>query len=208
MEAVLAGLTGVIVGLSLVVAIGPQNAFVLRQGLAGRQVGAVVAVCVASDAALIILEGNGLGSVLQSHSRAENLLRLGGALFAGVYGAVAMNRALRHRSDASVLVAGASTASLFGSMTTCLAFTWLNPHVYLDTVVLLGTVAGTQGKNVEWFTAGAVLASVSWFTALGFGARYLRPLFTRPVSVRVLDFAIGAIMLSVMLSLVTQAVTS
>ena len=197
---ILAALSGLGFGLSLIVAIGAQNAFVLRQGLRREHVVPVVAICALSDAILIVVGVGGLGTVVQLAPWLLVVVRVAGAAFLLGYGFLAARRALR----ASTLTAdsdGAAT-TLRTAVLTVLALTWLNPHVYLDTVVLLGSVAGTHGDNRWWFALGAAIASVAWFSALGFGARLLRPLFARPISWRILDGVIALVMTAIAVSLI------
>jgi L-lysine exporter family protein LysE/ArgO len=182
-------------GLSLIVAIGAQNAYVLRQGLRSEHVLAVVVVCAASDAVLITVGVAGLGGLLQLVPFALDAMRVLGAAFLLTYAVIAARRALRHSALATDMVG--EPARRGAVVTTALALTWLNPHVYLDTVVLLGSVAASHGSDRWEFGAGAVLASVAWFAALGYGAGYLRPLFARPGSWRVLDGAIAVIMAAI-----------
>ena len=192
-------LAGLGLGLSLIVAIGAQNAFVLRQGLRREHVLVVVAICAASDAVLIAAGVAGLGALLE---RAEWLLvvvRIAGAAFLTWYGIRAAMRAFRPATlDAS---AAGEPTPLRTAVLTVLALTWLNPHVYLDTVVLLGSIGATHGETRWWFAAGAMLGSVAWFSALGFGSRLLRPLFARPVSWRILDGLIAVVMVAIAVSL-------
>jgi L-lysine exporter family protein LysE/ArgO len=191
-------LAGFGLGLSLIVAIGAQNAFVLRQGLRGEHVLAVVLVCVVSDAALIVAGVAGLGAVLDRAESLVDVIRVVGALFLFGYGALAARRAFR--AEALTAEPGGGPTGLLAAVGTCLALTWLNPHVYLDTVLLLGSVS--NGYAQPWaFAAGAVTASGVWFFALGFGARYLRPFFARPIAWRVLDAGIAAIMFAIAISL-------
>lgn len=193
-------LSGLGFGLSLIVAIGAQNAFVLRQGLRREHVGPVVAICALSDAVLIVAGIAGIGAVVGAAPWVLTVLRWGGAAFIVTYGVLAARRALRPGSlDADP--AGTST-SLGTAVLACLAFTWLNPHVYLDTLVLLGSVANTHGTARWWFGAGAAVGSVAWFSALGFGARFLRPLFRSRTAWRVLDGIIAVVMFAVAASLV------
>ncbi len=190
---------GVGFGVSLIIAIGAQNAFVLRQGLRREHVLAVVAVCALSDVVLITVGVGGLGSLIQAAPWLLNTMRIGGAAFLIVYGVLAARRALSPSSiDADV--AGKPT-SLRTAITTSMALTWLNPHVYLDTVILLGSVAGTHGDDRWWFGLGAAAGSIMWFTALGFGARALRPLFARPAAWRILDALIAVVMFAIAASL-------
>ena len=197
--ALAATLAGLGLGVSLIVAIGAQNAFVLRQGLRGEHVLPVVAVCALSDAVLVLAGVLGAGALLERLPWLLVVFRFGGAAFLLGYGLLAARRAWRPgamRADAE----GAGT-SRGAAVTTVVALTWLNPHVYLDTVVLLGSIAQAYGPHRLWFAAGAVTASVGWFSALGWGARLLRPLFARPVAWRVLDGAIALIMIGLAVSL-------
>ena len=187
-------LAGLGLGLSLIVAIGAQNAFVLRQGLRGEHVGAVVAVCAASDVVLISAGVAGVGALVQQAPWALVAVRVGGAAFLLGYAAHALQRALRLADSALDARRAPERGTLAGALATALALTWLNPHVYLDTVVLLGSIAGTHGTSRWWFGLGAGAASCLWFAALGFGARLLRPVFARPVAWRVLDGAIAVVM--------------
>ncbi|HEY4604096.1 MAG TPA: LysE/ArgO family amino acid transporter [Blastococcus sp.] len=197
--ALLAVASGLALGLGLIVAIGAQNAFVLRQGLRLEHVAAVVAVCALSDLALITAGVLGAGAAL---TRAPWLIAVvcwAGAAFLLGYGLLAARRALRPgalRPDA----AGAR-AGLAVTVASCLALTWLNPHVYLDTVLLLGSMAATYGRHRWQFAAGAGLGSAAWFTALGYGARLLRPVFARPAAWQILDGLIAAVMTALALSL-------
>ena len=197
---ILAALSGLGFGLSLIVAIGAQNAFVLRQGLRREHVLAVVAICALSDAALIAVGVGGLGTIVQLAPWLLVVVRIAGAAFLLGYGLLAARRALRPTALSSDVDGAAS--SLRTAVLTVLALTWLNPHVYLDTVVLLGSVAGTHGDDRWWFALGAAVASIAWFSALGFGARLLRPLFARPTSWRVLDGIIALVMTAIAVSLI------
>lgn len=199
-SAVVATASGLGFGLSLIVAIGAQNAFVLRQGISGRHVLAVVAVCAVSDIVLIAAGVGGFGAVVQAAPVVLVVARYAGAAFLIGYAALAARRAFG--SAALSAESGRATAALGATVVTALALTWLNPHVYLDTVVLLGSFACTYASPDRWFLgAGAMLASVLWFTALGFGARLLGPLFGRPRAWRVLDAAIAAVLLGLGLGL-------
>ena len=195
----LVALSGLGFGLSLIVAIGAQNAFVLRQGLLREHVLPVVVICALSDALLITLGVGGLGSLLQLVPWLLVVVRLGGAAFLIVYGILAARRAFR--PAALVATDDGRRTPLWTAVATVLALTWLNPHVYLDTIVLLGSIAATHGDDRWWFGLGAVVASILWFTALGFGARYLRPLFATPVSWRILDGVIAIVMIAIAVSL-------
>jgi L-lysine exporter family protein LysE/ArgO len=198
-----AALAGLGLGLSLIVAIGAQNAFVLRQGLRRQHVGVVVAVCAASDAVLIAAGVAGAGAVIDSRPWLIDVVRVAGAVFLTGYGLFAARRALRP----GVLTpdAVASAPSRRATVVTALALTWLNPHVYLDTVVLLGSIAQTHPGRQWWFAGGAVAGSVLWFVGLGYGARLLRPVFASPRAWRVLDGLIAVVMLALAVSLLGSA---
>lgn len=185
-----AALAGFALGFSLILAIGAQNAFVLRQGLRREHVLAVVLVCAFSDAVLVAAGVAGFGALAEAVPGLERIMRYGGAAFLLVYGARAFLAAWR---GGAVLEAGAGAGSLTRALLTCLALTWLNPHVYLDTVVLLGSVSAQYEDRLS-FGVGAVAASFVFFFSLGFGARLLAPLFRRPESWRVLDAWVGTVM--------------
>ena len=196
--ALLAAVAGLGLGLSLIIAIGAQNAFVLRQGLLGEHVAAVVAICVASDAVLIVGGVAGAGAVLTAVPSLVTVIRVAGACFLLTYGLLAARRAVRPAVPASLRPAdeAAGRRGLLPVIATCVALTWLNPHVYLDTVVLLGSVAAGRGGQRWWFAAGAATASLVWFCLLGGGAAALRPLFARPAAWRVLDAVIAVVMMA------------
>lgn len=194
-----AGLAGFGLGLSLILAIGAQNAFVLRQGLRREHVLAVVLVCAISDAVLVAAGVAGFGVLAKVVPGLEQVMRYGGAAFLLAYGARSLISAWR---GGAVLEAGVSAGSPRRALLTCLALTWLNPHVYLDTVVLLGSISA-QYDNRLHFGLGAVLASFAFFFSLGFGARLLAPLFRRPVSWRVLDALVGGVMWSIAVGLLS-----
>ncbi len=194
MEAVLLSVSaGMASGLSLIIAIGSQNAFVLRQGIRRAHVALIVAVCAVSDLILILLGVAGLGAVIEQAPAAVDVVRWAGAAFLLVYGGLAARRAVRggQLDPAGTAAPGGWPAALG----TCLALTWLNPHVYLDTVLLLGSLASTHGPDGKWwFAAGAGFGSIAWFAALGFGARFLGPLFRRRSAWRVLDGGVAVVM--------------
>ncbi|MET1065477.1 MAG: LysE/ArgO family amino acid transporter [Arthrobacter sp.] len=193
--------SGLASGLSLIVAIGAQNAFVLRQGLQRSNVLLVVAVCAVSDLVLIVLGVAGVGVLIERAPAALDIVRWAGAAFLLAYGAMAAVRAIRGGQAGQS--ADAHKGTWAAALGTCLALTWLNPHVYLDTVLLLGSLAGTHGADGRWwFAAGAGLGSVAWFAALGAGARYLAPVFARPGSWRVLDGGIALVMVTLAVMLV------
>jgi L-lysine exporter family protein LysE/ArgO len=200
----LAALAGLGLGLSLIIAIGAQNAFVLRQGLRREHVLAVVLICALSDAALISLGVAGGGALFTALPWLVEIIRWVGAAFLVTYGVLAAVRVLRRpRPEADGLrAAGTGAKSLAVAITTCLALTWLNPHVYLDTVLLLGSVGSTHGEQRWWFAGGATLGSILWFTSLGFGARLLAPLFAKPLAWRILDGLIALVMIAIAVMLV------
>lgn len=184
---------GLVLSLGLIVAIGAQNAFVLRQGLRREHVVPVVAFCALADAALITAGVLGMAQALGRHPALAQAMALAGAVFLAWYGWQALQRARR----ASQLQAadGGAGLSRGAAMAQAAAFTLLNPHVYLDTVLLVGSIGAQQPAGLQsWFIAGASTASLSWFTALGFGARWLAPLFAKPRAWQVLDALIGLTM--------------
>ncbi|MGH6654408.1 MAG: LysE/ArgO family amino acid transporter [Actinocrinis sp.] len=189
-------------GLSLIVAIGAQNAFVLRQGLRREHVGAVVVICTVSDAVLIAAGVGGLGALVRHWPRAVAAVAAIGGVFLIGYGLLAARRALR--PDALDPAAGVG-GTLKAAVLTCLGLTWLNPHVYLDTVLLLGSAANGYGPARWPFAAGAAAGSVLWFTALGFGARRLARLFAKPRAWAVLDGVIALTMTALGTVMLTRA---
>ncbi|MER7900536.1 LysE/ArgO family amino acid transporter [Streptomyces sp. NPDC096046] len=197
-----AGAAGFGTGLSLIVAIGAQNAFVLRQGVRRQAVLAVVAICALSDAALIALGVGGVGAVVVKWPGALTAVGwIGGAFLLG-YGVLAARRVFRPGGEA-LPSEGEAAGSARRAVLTCLAMTWLNPHVYLDTVFLLGSVAADHGALRWTFGLGAVLASLCWFTALGFGARSLGRFLAKPSAWRVLDGLVAATMIVLGAALIT-----
>ena len=197
---------GFVLSAGLIIAIGAQNMFVLRQGLKREHVAPIVLFCALADATLIVAGVNGLGAVLSLIPGLSLVLSLGGAAFLSWYGISALRRA----ANPSALVVGNEAGMTLGAaLAGAAAFTFLNPHVYIDTVMLMGAV-GVSLPPLErpFFMTGAALASLIWFSALGFGARFLAPLFARPMAWRVLDVAIGVMMLALAASLVHGAVTA
>lgn len=184
-------LSGFALGFSLILAIGAQNAFVLRQGLRGEHVFAVSLTCALSDAILIAAGVAGFGALAGAVPWVEPAMRFGGAAFLFAYGALSLRSAWR--GGAALQAAQGRAMPLRAALMTVLAFTWLNPHVYLDTVVLIGSVS-SQSASRAAFGAGAVTASFVFFFALGYGARGLAPLFARPRAWRMLDAGIGLTM--------------
>jgi L-lysine exporter family protein LysE/ArgO len=204
--ALLAVASGLALGLGLIVAIGAQNAFVLRQGLRVEHVAAVVAVCALSDIALIGAGVLGAGAALTQVPWLIPVVCFAGAAFLLCYGFLAARRALR--PGALLPDAVGARTGLAVTVGTCLALTWLNPHVYLDTVVLLGSMASTYGEHRWQFAGGAALGSLAWFTGLGYGARLLRPVFARPVAWQVLDGVIALVMTALAISLAVRGVSA
>jgi L-lysine exporter family protein LysE/ArgO len=199
----LAAVSGLGLGLALIVAIGAQNAFVLRQGLRGEHVVPVVAVCALSDLALIAAGVAGTGALLDRVPEAVTVIRWAGAAFLVGYGALAARRVLRPAG--ALMTDAAQRTPLLPTVLTASALTWLNPHVYLDTLVLLGSVAAAQG-DLRWhFGIGAAVGSLLWFSALGAGARLLRPVFARPGAWRLLDAGIALVMVGLAAGLVRGA---
>jgi L-lysine exporter family protein LysE/ArgO len=200
-------LAGLGLGASLIVAIGAQNAFVLRQGLRREHIGIVIVICAASDVALIALGVAGAGALVAAAPWFVTVARIAGAAFLMLYALLAARRALRPSPESLHADAARRSPQASAVAITCLALTWLNPHVYLDTVVLLGSIASTHG-DLRWaFGAGAAVASILWFTGIGLGARALAPLFARPVAWRVLDAIVAVVMLVVAVTLVLPLVT-
>ncbi|WP_203580306.1 LysE/ArgO family amino acid transporter [Microbacterium hibisci] len=238
-------LAGLGLGFSLIIAIGAQNLFVLRQGLRREHVFAVAAICAISDALLILLGVSGVGFVLQAVPWLVDAVRWAGALFLVTYGVLAARRALKPsgqvlgagedvprdadraaahadggvgafvapeaaasgvRSDVRTAATPSTRTRLLPVILTCLALTWLNPHVYLDTVFLLGTVANTHGDDRWLFAAGAMSASVLWFFGLAFGARLLGRWLSTPRAWRILDGVIAVVMIALGVSLVLPTV--
>ena len=196
-------IAGFLLGLSLIVAIGAQNAFVLRQGLRREHVFAVCAVCAASDAVLIAAGVAGFGVMVTAIPGLAPLMRFGGAAFLFVYALRSLWAAWHNGS--ALNPAEDVGKSLKTSLLTCLAFTWLNPHVYLDTLVLLGSVSTHYAGQSLWFAVGAMFASILFFFALGYGARLLKPLFSSPHAWRFLDGIMGLTMLGLATKLVVQS---
>jgi L-lysine exporter family protein LysE/ArgO len=196
-------LSGFALSAALIVAIGAQNTFVLRQGLRREHVGPIVAFCAAADALLMTAGVAGLGALLRHMPGLALILTLGGAGFLGWYGIGALRRALV--PGALVATGGQTPPSLGMALARAAGFTLLNPHVYLDTVLLVGTVGSAQpGSARAAFVTGAAVASLSWFAALGYGARLLAPLFARPAAWRLLDCAVAATMIALAIALTRQ----
>lgn len=203
-------LAGLGLGLSLIIAIGAQNVYVLRQGIRRQHVLIVVVICALSDAVLIVAGVAGLGFLLQSAPWLVTVARWLGAAFLLGYAALAARRALRGAEQGLRIdkaeVAAPSNA-IAPVILTVLALTWLNPHVYLDTVLMLGSIAATHGDSRWLFASGAVLASLVWFTALGYGARYLGRWLKTPNAWRILDVIIALVMIAIAVNLILPVFT-
>ncbi|MFC0686019.1 LysE/ArgO family amino acid transporter [Novosphingobium clariflavum] len=196
-------LSGFALSAALIVAIGAQNLFVLRQGLRREHVGAVVLFCAVADSILIAAGVAGVGAFLAALPQLTMALSLGGAGFLGWYGVAALRRMA---APGSVEVTGGGTVTLGRALAATAGFTFLNPHVYIDTVLLMGAAGAAQPLALRpVFVVGAASASVLWFSALGYGARLLIPLFARPAAWRVLDAVVGATMLTLAATLVMRA---
>ena len=196
-------LAGFLTGLSLIVAIGAQNAYVLRLGLARNHVGVAVAICAGADALLIAIGIGGLGAIVQAHGDVLTTI----ALLGGAYLLWFAFRSFRSALHPDVLLPSQQEPQAVAAVALAvLGLTFLNPHVYLDTILLVGTIGASFGADRWWFALGAAIASVVWFSGLGFGARLLSPLMARPVTWRMLDAAIGVVMLTIAIVLVRSAV--
>ena len=197
--------TGFVLGATLIIAIGAQNAFILRQGLLRQHVFILCLICALSDALLIVAGVGGLGTLIAAAPTLIFWVTLGGAAFLFTYAAIAFRRAVIAGETMETADAPKKGGSLSAAIMACLAFTFLNPHVYLDTVVLLGSLSARyEGAGRLAYGAGAVAASFVWFFALGYGARLLGPLFAKPVAWRVLDGLIGIIMSAIAIKLLMQ----
>jgi len=198
-----AAVSGFIAAAGLIIAIGAQNAFVLRQGLQQRHVGLVVLVCMMGDIVLIIAGVAGIGALVQQWPWLLQLLRFGGAAFLAIYGLLAARRAITGGGELAPANAAKQHWRLV--LLTALAFTFLNPHVYLDTMVLLGSLSTRYPVETRWaFAAGACCASTAWFSALGFGARLLLPVFRNPKAWRALDTIMAIFMFALSLLLLLK----
>lgn len=191
-------LPGFLTGLSLIIAIGAQNAFVIRQGLAKSHVFLVVAICAISDALLIFLGTGGLGTLIQSQPNLLEFIRWFGVLYLTWFGMKSIRSAFRSQSLAAE--AGVKQSAKSAALSV-LGFTFLNPHVYLDTVILLGSVANQFESNRWYFALGASIGSALWFSSIGYGARAASKYMSRPIFWKVLDFIIAGVMFTVALYL-------
>lgn len=192
MNAAAAFLSGLLFSLSLIVAIGAQNAYVLRQGALRTHIGTVIGICSVSDVILIAAGVAGMGALVSADGGFLVVLRTVGAALLLAYGALAARRAIAPPSYSSAV--RGDGRSLRGVIAATLGFTWLNPAVYLDTVVLLGSVASAHPETRWWFGAGAATASIGWFIALGMTARLLAPILRRPGAARLLEAFVAIVM--------------
>ena len=184
-------LTGLLTGLALIVAVGAQNAFLLRQGIRGEQVLPIVLTCLASDVIAITAGVAGLGVVLERWPSVLPVAQVLGGLYLIAFG---IHAAMRAWKPTALTTEGGATLTTGKAIMLTLALTWLNPHFYLDAVLMLGTVANSFGTDRWWFLSGTLLASLLWFFGLGYGARLLRGLFAKPSAWRVLDSGIAVLM--------------
>ena len=197
-----AALSGLLLGTSLIIAIGAQNAFILRMGLAGHHVFVLCLVCALADALLIVAGIAGMGAFVQANPGLLYYVTLGGVLFLFGYAILSLRRMLLPET---LKPAETQPPPLWTALAQCLTFTFLNPHVYLDTVVLVGAYSTAyEGTARHAFGAGAAAGSFIWFFGLGYGARLLQPVFARPVAWRILDACIAAIMAGLGLALLAQ----
>lgn len=190
---------GFLVGLSLIVAIGAQNAFVLKQGLKKQHIFWICLVCALSDSLLILSGVMGFAQIMIQYPAVVQISKFAGALFLIVYGAQHFYHSFKH--SAVMQESGIHKQHLSELLLICLALTWLNPHVYLDTVVLIGTVSTQFAGQEMAFATGAITASWLFFFSLGYAARWLQPVFTHPEAWKILDFLIGVVMWSIAVSL-------
>jgi L-lysine exporter family protein LysE/ArgO len=195
---VIALIPGFLTGLSLIIAIGAQNAFVIKQGLLRQHVLLIVLICATSDAILIFLGTGGLGALVQSNQGLLEVVRWFGVAYLTWFGIKSVRSAF---SNQSLSASESPTVSAVKVATTALALTWLNPHVYLDTVILLGSVANQFEADRWYFAIGASVASVFWFTTIGFGARAASKYMSRPIFWKILDSLIAIVMFSIAITL-------
>ncbi len=187
-------LTGLILGASLIIAIGSQNAYVLKQGLLKSHVFLVCLICSLSDALLIIIGTSGLGTIVQSHPEWLKVITWLGAIYLFIFGLLSFRYALKNET-LEIAATDGSSQNTHKVVSTVLALTFLNPHVYLDTVILIGSIASPYSSEQRlYFTLGAVCASFIWFFSLGYGARLLAPIFAKTNAWKILNIGIGLIM--------------
>ena len=200
-------IAGFSLGLSLILAIGSQNAFLLKQGLRKQHVFLACLICAVSDALLILLGVLGFGAVVNQFPAIEKIARFGGAAFLFTYAFYSFRSAWKNTH--MLEPAGASSSTLGKTVLVCLALTWLNPHVYLDTVILIGSIGSQFDGNGKWlFGLGAASASLSWFALLSIGGARLAPLFARPRAWQVLDIIVGLVMWTIAGGLVWSRLAS
>jgi len=185
---------GFLAGLSLIIAIGAQNAFVIRQGLTKKYVLLTVLICACSDALLIALGASGLGALIKSNKDLLEFVRWFGVAYLLWFAFKSARSAFKQEFLNS---AGEASANKKSVVLTVLALTFLNPHVYLDTVILLGSISNQFGSDKWFFVTGAIIASFLWFTSIGFGAKSASRFMSRPIFWKVLDSLIAGIMLSI-----------
>ncbi|MCC3321829.1 amino acid transporter [Gordonia bronchialis] len=202
---VMPALAGLLTGAGLIIAIGPQNIFLLQQGVRRSHTAAVVAVCAVSDVVLIVAGVAGLGALVAAHPGVVTFAKLAGGAYIVVLGLMAAKRCLR--SDAAIIANAdeAATMSRWAAVATALALTWLNPHVYLDTVLTMGAIATSHGNGKWAFAIGACAASVLWFTSLGHGAGRLSKVFSSPRAWKILDGGVAVVMVGMGAALLLSA---
>jgi L-lysine exporter family protein LysE/ArgO len=194
----IASIHGFFTGLSLIIAIGAQNAFVIRQGLTRKHVLLVVAICAVSDALLIVLGVAGLGALISGLPWLLEIIRWFGVLYLTWFGIKSLRSAFKGQA---LDVSGPQSGSAKTAVLSVLGFTFLNQHVYLDTVILLGSIGNQFGPDKWWFTLGAVVASLVWFSSIGFGAKAASRFMAKPVFWKVLDILIALVMFSIAIML-------
>jgi L-lysine exporter family protein LysE/ArgO len=191
---VIAFLPGLLTGLSLIIAIGAQNAFVIRQGLTKKHVLLVVAICAISDALLILLGVAGLGALISGLPWLLEIIRWFGVAYLTWFGIRSIRSAFKTQS---LEAGGVQSGNAKTVVLSVLGFTFLNPHVYLDTVILLGSIGNQFGQDKWWFALGGAVASILWFSSIGFGARAASKYMAKPVFWKILDLVIAAVMFGI-----------
>lgn len=201
----LAAIAGLLTGAGLIVAVGPQNIFVLQQGVRRAHVTPVILVCAVSDIVLITAGVAGLGALVSAHPTVVTVAKIAGGAYVVILGLLAARRCLRSSEAITANPGEVRTASRWVAIGTALALTWLNPHVYLDTVLTMGAIANSHGNGKWAFAIGASVASVVWFTLIGCGGRRLAPVFARPRAWKVLDGVVAVIMVGMGAALLVSA---
>jgi L-lysine exporter family protein LysE/ArgO len=196
-------LTGFLIGLSLIVAIGAQNAYLLRLGLSRNHVGTAVFICTISDAILIFAGVAGMGKIIESQKTILKIICWIGAIYLLYFAISALRRVMKSESLTPASEIGLSKKQAVVSV---LGFTWLNPHVYLDTLLLAGSIGGRYGIHRWYFAIGSSLASLVWFTSLGYGAKALSKYMSRPITWKILDLFISVVMSIISISLIRTAI--